>query len=41
MIYRFDLMAKHCCFGCIRPPDVDGNKSFDKDDQAANIAFLS
>ena len=30
-----DLTAKHCYFRCSRPPDVDGIKIFDKDDQAA------
>ena len=29
------LTAKHCYFRCSRPPDVDGIKIFDKDDQAA------
>ena len=28
------LTAKHCYFRCSRPPDVDGIKIFDKDDQA-------
>ena len=28
-----ELTAKHCYFRCSRPPDVDGNKIFDKDDQ--------
>ena len=27
--------AKHCYFGCLRFPDVDGIKMFDKDDQVA------
>ena len=26
--------ARHCYFRCARPPDVDGIKIFDKDDQA-------
>ena len=30
-----DLIAKHCYFRCPRPPDVEGIKIFDKDDQAA------
>ena len=32
-----ELTAKHCYFRCsiLRPPDVDGIKIFDKDDQAA------
>ena len=30
-----ELTAKHCHFRCSRPPDVDGIKIFDKDDQAA------
>ena len=29
-----ELTAKHCYFKCSRPPDVDGIKTFDKDDQA-------
>ena len=29
-----ELTAKHCYFRCSRPPDVDGIKTFDKDDQA-------
>ena len=29
------LTAKHCYFRCLRPPDVNGIKIFDKDDQAA------
>ena len=29
------LTAKHCDFRCSRPPDVDGIKFFDNDDQAA------
>ena len=29
-----ELTAKHCYFRCSRPPDVDGIKFFDKDDQA-------
>ena len=28
-----DLTAKHYYFGCLRSPDVDGIKIFDKDDQ--------
>ena len=28
------LTVKHCYFRCSRPPDVDGIKIFDKDDQA-------
>ena len=31
---RDELTAKHCYFRCLRPPDVDGIKIFDKDDQA-------
>ena len=30
-----ELTAEHCYFRCSRPPDVDGIKIFDKDDQAA------
>ena len=30
-----ELTAKHCYFRCSRPPEVDGIKIFDKDDQAA------
>ena len=30
-----ELTAKHCYFRCSRPPDVDGIKIFEKDDQAA------
>ena len=30
-----ELILKHCYFRCSRPPDVDGIKIFDKDDQAA------
>ena len=30
-----ELTAKHCYFRCSRPPDVDGIKIYDKDDQAA------
>ena len=26
--------AKHCYFRCSRPPDFDGIRIFDKDDQA-------
>ena len=29
-----ELTAKHCYFRCSRPPDVDGIKIFDQDDQA-------
>ena len=29
-----ELNAQHCYFMCSRPPDVDGIKVFDKDDQA-------
>ena len=29
-----ELTAKHCYFRCSRPPDIDGIKIFDKDDQA-------
>ena len=28
-----ELTAKHCYFRCSWPPDVDGIKIFDKDDQ--------
>ena len=34
-----ELTAKHCYFRCSRPPDVDGIKIFDKDDQAAKQAY--
>ena len=30
-----ELTAKHCYFRCLRPPDVNGIKIFDKEDQAA------
>ena len=30
-------LKKHCCFGCSRHSDVDGIKSFDKDDRPKNI----
>ena len=30
-----ELTAKHCYFMCSWPPDIDGIKIFDKDDQAA------
>ena len=33
------LTAKHYHFRCPRPPDVDGIKTFDKDDQAAKFCF--
>ena len=36
-----ELTAEHCYFRCSRPPDVDGIKSFDKDDQAAKQEALS
>ena len=36
-----ELTAKHCYFRCSRPPDVDGIKIFDKDDQATKHCFLS
>ena len=29
-----ELTAKHCYFRCLRLPDIDGIKIFDKDDQA-------
>ena len=32
-----DLTAKLCYFRCSRPPDIDGTKIFDKDDQVTNI----
>ena len=32
-----ELTAKHCYFRCSRPPDVDGIKTFDKDDQATKF----
>ena len=35
-----ELTAKHCYFRCSRPPDVDGIKMFDKDDQATKRCFL-
>ena len=34
-----EFTAKHCYFRCSRPPDVDGIKIFDKDDQAFYLAF--
>ena len=36
-----ELTAKHRYFRCSRPPDVDGIKIFDKDDQAAKHCLLS
>ena len=36
-----ELTAKHCYFRCSTPPDADGIKIFDKDDQAAKHCFLS
>ena len=36
-----ELTAKRCYFRCSRPPDVDGIKIFDKDDQATKYCFLS
>ena len=30
-----ELTAKYCYFRCLRPPDVDGIKIFDKDDQVS------
>ena len=33
--FDHELTAKHCYFRCSSPPDVDGIKIFDKDDQAA------
>ena len=30
-----ELTAKYCYFRCSRPPDIDGIKISDKDDQAA------
>ena len=35
-----ELTAKYYYFRCSRPPDVDGIKIFDKDDQAANTVFF-
>ena len=34
-----ELTVKHCYFSCSKPPDVDGIKMFDKDDQAAKHYF--
>ena len=34
-----ELTAKHCHFSFSRPPDVDGIKIFDKDDQVAKHCF--
>ena len=36
-----ELIAKHCHFRCSRPPDVDGIKIFDKDDQAAKHYIMT
>ena len=36
-----ELTAKLCYFRCSRPPDVDGIKIFDKDDQAGKHCSLS
>ena len=36
-----ELTVKHCYFRCSRPPDVDGIKIFDKDNQATKHCFLS
>ena len=32
-----EFTTKHCYFRCSRPPDVDGVKIFDTDDQASKI----
>ena len=32
-----DLIAKYCHFECLSPPDVDGIKISDKDDQAEKL----
>ena len=32
-----DLTAKYSYFECLSPPDVDGIKIFDKDDQAEKL----
>ena len=34
-----ELTAKQFYFRCSKPPDVDGIKIFDKDDQAAKHCF--
>ena len=39
--FGHELTAKHCYFRCSRPPDVDGIKIFDKDEQAAKRSPLS
>ena len=36
-----EFTEKHCYFGCSRPPDVNGIKIFDKDDQAAKQCSFS
>ena len=36
-----DLTTKHCYFRCSRPPEVDGIKILDKDDQAAKHRHLN
>ena len=35
-----ELTVKHCYFSCSRPPDVDGIKIFDLDDQAAKHKII-
>ena len=35
-----ELTAKHCYFRCSRPPDVDGIKIFDEDDQGCKTLFF-
>ena len=36
-VYNDDLTSKHCYFRCLRSPDVDEIKIFDKHDQVTNI----
>ena len=37
--FGYELTAKHYYFRCSRPPDVDGIKIFEKDDQVAKQCF--
>ena len=36
-----EFTEKRCYFRCSRPPDVDGIKSIDKDDQATNVKYIT
>ena len=39
VLVMMNSLQKHCYFRCLRPPDIDGIKFFDKDDQAAKRCF--